>query len=276
MMINDLHGVDVDLHGVDIHSVDLHHVENALAGLTTPDVPRLADRIFGSWLAAPSLLGEVFVAFTGDGVQFLRSAESVRDDVGVFAEAYRDRFGRPLRQVERAPVGLLPALRGSPAATPRLDLSGLSDFERDVLAATRRIPAGQIRPYGWIAREAGRPRAVRAVGSVLGRNPVPLLIPCHRVVRADGRLGDYMFGPAHKEDLLRAEQVNLDEVEALARQGTHLVGSDTTRVVCFPTCHHARRITPVHRNGFRTITAAIAAGYRPCQHCRPTIETAPA
>ncbi|HEV7829780.1 MAG TPA: methylated-DNA--[protein]-cysteine S-methyltransferase [Pseudonocardiaceae bacterium] len=195
---------------------DLQAVETALAGLSAPAAPRLADRIFGSWLAAPSRLGEVFVAFTGDGVQFLRSAESVGDDAGAFAEAYRDRFGRPLRQVDRAPAGLLTALCGTPAASLRLDLRGLSDFERDVLTATRRIPAGQTRPYGWIAREAGRPRAVRAVGSVLGRNPVPLLIPCHRVVRADGRLGDYMFGPAHKAELLRAEQVKTEELTAPA------------------------------------------------------------
>jgi methylated-DNA-[protein]-cysteine S-methyltransferase len=246
-----------------------HAVEAALAGFSAPAAPRLADRIFGSWLAAPSPLGDVFVAFTGDGVQFLRSAESVRDDAGAFAEAYRDRFGRPLRQADRAPAGLLSALRGTPAASLRLDLRGLSDFERDVLTATRRIPAGQTRPYGWIAREAGRPRAVRAVGSVLGRNPVPLLIPCHRVVRADGRLGDYMFGPAHKAELLRAEQVNIDELTALARQGMHFLGSDTTRVVCYPTCHHARRITPTHRHPFPTVTAALNAGYRPCHHCRP-------
>jgi methylated-DNA-[protein]-cysteine S-methyltransferase len=248
---------------------DLHSIEHALAGLTAPAAPGLADRIFGSWLASPSRLGEVFVAFTGDGVQFLRSAESVREDAGAFAEAYRDRFGRPLSQADRAPAGLLPALRGTPVASLRLDLRGLSEFERDVLTATRRIPAGQTRPYGWVAREAGRPRAVRAVGSVLGRNPVPLLIPCHRVVRADGRLGDYMFGPAHKEELLRAEQVDIDELAALARQGMHFLGSDTTRVVCYPTCHHARCIAPAHRYPFPTITAALTAGYRPCRHCRP-------
>ncbi|MGH3671229.1 MAG: MGMT family protein, partial [Pseudonocardiaceae bacterium] len=107
-------------------------------------------------------------------------------------------------------------------------------------------------------------------------NPVPLLVPCHRVVRADGQLGEYMFGSARKEQLLRAEQVNLDEAAALARQGVHFVGSDTTEVVCFPTCPHARRITPAHRHGFRTIGAAAAAGYRPCRHCRPTTEAATA
>jgi O-6-methylguanine DNA methyltransferase len=255
---------------------DLHSVTDALSGLAVPAPPGLGDRVFGSWLPAPSRLGEVFVAFTGDGVQFVRSAESVHGEAETFAEAYRDRFGRPLRPADRAPAGLLPALRGTPAASLALDLRDLSDFERDVLTATRRIPAGQTRPYGWIAREAGRPRAVRAVGSVLARNPVPLLVPCHRAVRADGRLGEYIFGPAPKEQLLRAEQVNLDEVAALARQGVHFVGSDTTGVVCFPTCPHARRITPTHRHGFPTMGAAAGAGYRPCRHCRPTAEAVPA
>jgi methylated-DNA-[protein]-cysteine S-methyltransferase len=248
---------------------DLDSLPGALAELAAPAPERLADRIFGNWLTAPSQLGEVYVAFTGEGVQFVRSAESVCGDAHAFAQAYRDRFGRPLRPADRPPAGLLPALRGNSAASLALDLRGLSEFERDVLSATRRIPAGQLRPYGWVAREAGRPRAGRAVGSVLGRNPVPLLIPCHRVVRADGRLGEYMFGPARKAELLRAEQVNLDEVEALARQGMHFLGSDTTGVVCFPTCADARRITPAHRHPFPTIPAALAAGYRPCQHCRP-------
>ncbi len=254
---------------------DLDSVAGALVGLDAPAPAGLVGKVFGNWLTASSPLGEVFVAFTGDGVQFVRSAESVRGDAGAFAQAYRDRFGRPLRPAARPPAGLLPALGGTPAPSLALDLRGLSDFERDVLTATRRIPAGQTRPYGWVAGEAGRPRAVRAVGSVLGRNPVPLLIPCHRVVRADGRLGDYMFGPAHKEQLLRAEQVNIDEVVALARQGVYYLGSDTTGVVCFPTCYHARRITPAHRHGFRTIGAAVAVGYRPCRHCRPTSEAVP-
>jgi O-6-methylguanine DNA methyltransferase len=193
----------------------------------------------------------------------------VRGDAEAFLQAYRTRFGRPLRPAGRAPRGLLPALRGRPAGSLQLDLRGVSDFERDVLEATRRVPAGQVRPYGWIAREAGRPRAARAVGSVLARNPVPLLIPCHRVVRANGRIGDYIFGGDQKEYLLQAEHANVDEVRELAARGVHFLGSDTTGVVCFPTCHHARRITPAHRHGFPTIATAVAAGYRPCRDCRP-------
>ncbi len=63
-----------------------------------------------------------------------------------------------------------------------------------MLSAAALIPRGQTRPYAWVAERAGRPKAVRAVGSALGRNPVPLLIPCHRVTRSDGSLGDYVFG----------------------------------------------------------------------------------
>lgn len=243
----------------------------ALGALSAAAPPGLSEKIFTGWLVAPSRLGEVYVAFTGAGVQFLRSTESVNGDPAGFTDAYRRRFGRPLRSADRAPAGLLPALGGHSASSLRLDLGGLSDFERDVLAATRRIPAGETRPYGWVAREAGRPRAVRAVGSVLARNPVPLLVPCHRVVRTDGRLGDYMFGPARKEELLRHEEANVDEVGEYARIGVHYLGSDTTGVVCFPTCHDARRITPAHRQGFRTLNAAVAAGYRPCRTCRPVV-----
>jgi O-6-methylguanine DNA methyltransferase len=248
---------------------EIDTVTAALARLRHAEAPGLERRIFADWLRAPSRLGEVFVAFTPDGVQFVRSVESVDGEPGAFAEAYRRRFARPLRPADRGPAGLLPALRGRRGAAPSLDLRDLTGFERDVLAATRTIPVGETRPYGWVAREAGRPTAVRAVASVLARNPVPLLVPCHRVVRADGSPGRYMFGPAHKNALLQDEGANLDDVADLARRGVHYLGSDTTGVVCFPTCHHARRITPAHRAGFATVGDAVAAGYRPCRSCRP-------
>src|SRR2546428_13733249 len=71
----------------------------------------------------------------------------------------------------------------------QFDLRGLSEFERAVLMKALEIPTGEVRPYSWIAREIGRPEAVRATGSALARNPVPLLIPCHRVSRSDGMIG---------------------------------------------------------------------------------------
>ena len=157
-----------------------------------------------------------------------------------------------------------------PQLFPRFDLHRLTEFERDVLVATLRIPAGEVRPYSWVAREIGRPAAVRAVGSALAHNPIPLLIPCHRVVRADGLIGNYGLGGSQaKRTILAAEGVDPDELERMARHGTRYVGSDTTNIYCFPTCRHARRVTERHRVSLRSSLAAESAGFRACKVCRP-------
>ncbi|MCP9947697.1 methylated-DNA--[protein]-cysteine S-methyltransferase [Actinomadura madurae] len=236
-----------------------------LAALAADAPPALLDRIAARRVHVPGPLEGLQVAFTDHGVAYLRAGMDEQE----FAAVFRARFARPLLPAARPPAGLVPALRTGRLGGLRLDLRGLSDFEAAVLRAAARIPRGQTRPYAWVARQAGRPKAVRAVGSALGRNPVPLLIPCHRVTRSDGALGDYVFGVGAKERLLRAEDVDVDEAAELARRGVRLVGSDTTGIVCYPTCGDARRIGPGHRRGFRDLAAARAAGYRPCLHCRP-------
>ena len=70
-------------------------------------------------------------------------------------------------------------------------LDSVSDFEGQVYAAARRIPRGEVRTYGEIAREIGEPGAARAVGTALGRNPVPIIIPCHRVLGSAGKSGGF-------------------------------------------------------------------------------------
>ncbi len=82
---------------------------------------------------------------------------------------------------------------------------GLSGFRRAVLEETLRIPAGETRTYGWLARKVGRPRAARAVGRVMATNPLPVVVPCHRVVGSDGALHGYGGGLDVKAALLRAE-----------------------------------------------------------------------
>jgi len=99
---------------------------------------------------------------------------------------------------------------------------------------------------------------------------VPLIVPCHRVVRSDGMIGQYSLGgPQNKRTILTAEGADPDELEELARAGIRFLGSDTTRIYCLPTCHDARRVTERHKQEFRSAGAAAAAGYRPCLHCRP-------
>jgi O-6-methylguanine DNA methyltransferase len=89
-----------------------------------------------------------------------------------------------------------------------LDLWGLTEFERDVLRAAREIGYGEVRSYSWLAKKAGRPKAARAVGSVMAKNPLPVIIPCHRVIRADGKLGGFSMrgGVEMKRRLIELER----------------------------------------------------------------------
>jgi methylated-DNA-[protein]-cysteine S-methyltransferase len=91
------------------------------------------------------------------------------------------------------------------AAVP-MDLDGSTPFERRVYAATKRIPFGKVATYGQIAKAIGEPNASRAVGNALGKNPIAIVIPCHRVVASDG-LGGFSGGLSHKRQLLRLEGV---------------------------------------------------------------------
>lgn len=92
-----------------------------------------------------------------------------------------------------------------PGPTPRVDLGRYPEFSRSVLAAVSSIPRGETRSYACIAARAGRPGAARAVGGAVGRNPVPILVPCHRVVRSDGSLGGFRLGSGFKKWLLETE-----------------------------------------------------------------------
>jgi methylated-DNA-[protein]-cysteine S-methyltransferase len=91
------------------------------------------------------------------------------------------------------------------AFNDELDLSLATAFQREVWQLTRLIPYGETRSYGWIAERLGRAGAGRAVGQALARNPLPIIIPCHRVVAKDGGLGGYSGGLAKKGYLLRLE-----------------------------------------------------------------------
>lgn len=90
--------------------------------------------------------------------------------------------------------------------TVPFDLSRHTDFQRRVWEATCRIPYGETRSYGWVAEEIGSPKAYRAVGAALAANPLPIIIPCHRVLCSDGSLGGYGGGLDMKRCLLVLEK----------------------------------------------------------------------
>lgn len=87
----------------------------------------------------------------------------------------------------------------------KLDLSGATSFQRQVWTMVRRIPYGDTRSYNWVAEQMGKSGASRAVGQALGRNPLPIIVPCHRVVTIDGRLGGFSGGLEMKRQLLQLE-----------------------------------------------------------------------
>lgn len=142
--------------------------------------------------------------------------------------------------------------------TVPVDLSHVPAFEREALEVAARIPYGEVRSYKWIAEQLGKPDAARAVGGAMAGNPVPIIVPCHRVVKTDGGLGGYSFGLMRKEALLNLE-----------RSTTPYIGCLTTKFFCRRGCHAEQRIGEGNRIKFFSPADAQASGYRPCSVCQP-------
>ncbi len=154
-------------------------------------------------------IGRLFMGF--DEAIVLSQVEG--DSVG-FEDFVRQELGRRPERVE-SPAALRAAVQATVEGERRfdypVDLHRLGSFQRRVLVATREIQWGQVRSYAAIARSVGSPKAVRAVGSALARNPVPVVIPCHRVVRSDARIGEYSGGgPSLKARILRWEGIPIE------------------------------------------------------------------
>lgn len=160
------------------------------------------------WTEFETPFGSTFVAATPRGL--VRLSWEV-DEASAAAETLRSDF--PLWGVKEAPEPLSDVtdqIREYFAGGRRrfdldTDFTGLTDFQQEVLDAARQIPFGETLSYGELARRIDRPRASRAVGGALGKNPVPIVVPCHRVVRSDGSVGGYTAGSGYKEQLLELE-----------------------------------------------------------------------
>jgi len=251
-----------------------HDVITALGGLRTTAPGHLVDATLSAtghidrfdFVDGPT--GSLAVAFNDRGVAGVVPAGGVQEP----ADALEARTGRraiPGTMPDRLRASVARTLRTGKLGTLPIDMSSMTPFQQAVLRKAAEIPPGQLRPYGWLAREIGRPEASRAVGSALGRNPVPILLPCHRVSRGDGSIGNYAFGAQMKRTLLESEGLDGDRLDVLVNRGVRYLGTDTTDVFCVPTCSHARRITDAHRQEFRSAAAARSAGKRPCKSCRP-------
>ena len=123
----------------------------------------------------------------------------------------RQRVPAKISRWHRATAAALKSvLAGRVAKTlPPLDWSGKTEFQKSVWRALRKIRRGQTKSYGEIARAIGKPKAVRAVGGACGANPIPVLVPCHRVLAANGKLGGFSGGLNRKRELLACEGVKI-------------------------------------------------------------------
>ncbi len=154
--------------------------------------------------------GPVWVLATEGGVREIRLGAAGRPSGRALRAAglrlvHRPRWTETVcRQLERY-------FSGAPVAFDApLDLGSGTAFERRVWEATRRVRYGEVVSYGWIAARAGSPRAARAVGNALGQNPIPILIPCHRVILGSNAMGGFSGGLTWKRFLLELEQGQLE------------------------------------------------------------------
>lgn len=249
------------------------NIEEQLAGLIGEVPDRLTDGVaLGTGLADgydlyESAIGSVAVTYNPDGVSSVDTADDA------FEKRFGERFGRALIRAAAPTMWgrhIPEAIEaGRPGRLP-MDLHSVTPFQAEVLAKTASIPKGEVRPYAWLAAEVARPRAVRAAGSAVANNPVPLIIPCHRVVRADGHIGNYSLGGIeNKHDLLEYEGATPDRLEDLAGKNIRFQGNIATNIVCHPTCHVVRGSKQTNVVGFRTLDQAAVAGFEPCMECRP-------
>lgn len=155
-----------------------------------------------------SPIGAFFVGVSARGVVALSFAESedrFRDWLQHRVRATLVREPSKLREVVSQVLDYLEGRRKD--FTFEYDLRSLTPFQRNVLTTVQKVPRGEYLTYGDLARRIGKPGAARAVGQALGSNPIPILIPCHRVLASDGSLGGYSGrgGVRTKEALLRLE-----------------------------------------------------------------------
>ena len=251
-------------------------VMNELSRLGEVKAPAgFADRVLAqvgmtdSYALFDTVLGPVYVAWNPRGVSAAMRSRTAAE----FEEWFAQEIGRRLVRVDPpADLAARIARQLEGKRRMRFDLRGLTPFSQAVLHKTLEIPRGQVRPYGWVAREIGHPAAVRAVGTALANNPIPYFIPCHRVVRTDGVIGNYGGGgPEAKKSILKLEGVELPRLQKLARSRLRYEGVKSTRIFCFPTCYHGRHVKPGNFVYFHDEAEARGAGYRPCKDCRPAV-----
>lgn len=166
---------------------------------------RSGSHIFYDIFLSP--IGQLYIVFVGDalaGITITKEDPDTHEDIiSIKGRIKKDKLPESFRQQ------LTNYFNGR---LKRFDqeiilLSG-TDFERSVWLTLREIPYGETRTYKWLAERIGRPTSIRAVGKALSKNPIPIVLPCHRVIESDGSIGGYSSGIERKRRLLNLEYFN--------------------------------------------------------------------
>jgi O-6-methylguanine DNA methyltransferase len=224
----------------------------------------------------PSSLGPVLIARSEEGVALVEFLARRNVDMSRLGDFPQGEVIERRRDLEPLYQELLDYLghRRTNLSWP-LDLRFTrSDFQRRVLRMTTHLPYGAVASYLGIARKIGKPRGMRAVAQALRWNPLPIVIPCHRVIGASGFLAGYAGGKTSLKRLLlgtegvpivksrREFKINMDAMYACA---------PGDQAYCLPTCRSLKRLRPGRATLFASRSTAEGAGLRPCRTCRPDL-----
>lgn len=218
-----------------------------------------------------SPLGDLLVAATHRGIALIHYLSGSGDALAAIDQA-RARLDlvEDFRIAERVGLEVTKYLAGSGDAL-RMEVDLLlagGSFQQKVLQKLQEVPRGAALSYQALSAAAGVPAGARAVGNAMHANPVPIYVPCHRVIAANGGLGGYGGGAERKIRLLRCEGFHFQD-ESLRLSAGSVWGHRQTRIFCRHGCSTAARVDRHKVLFFADARAAQRAGLRPCQICRP-------
>ena len=237
-------------------------VENALKQIRRPQASiGVVDSPLGDLLVALSERGIVLIHYLpGD-----ENLESTIAKLRLTLDPVEDR-----KSVKEVGIEIRRYLDGDADALRRnIDLTlAASPFQKKVLSKLREVPRGAVVSYQALGAAAGAPKGARAVGNALHNNPVPIYVPCHRVITSSGGIGGYGGGGARKIQLLRSEGFALDKAGDKLPNSV-VWGHRDTKIYCRTSCRTTARVDRAQVLFFADPGDAKQAGLRPCKVCRP-------
>jgi methylated-DNA-[protein]-cysteine S-methyltransferase len=218
-----------------------------------------------------SPLGDLLIATSARGLALMHYLDNA-GDLGATLAALRLAFDPVENRRAVGAVGeeVRDYLAGNAnALRQKIDLSLVgSSFQKKVLEKLQAVPRGALISYQGLGAALQAPNAARAVGNALHNNPLPIYVPCHRVIASDGRIGGYGGGAGRKLQLLRSEGFSLGEL-ATQLPSSVIWAHRETKIYCRRSCPSAARASRARMMFFADAEQAQRAGMHPCKICRP-------